>query len=325
MDSVRERAIDLWAYASDAESADSELAYTISNVPNPGAGVSIQGNRYVAIQPAGGWTGQTDVSVRVTDPGALSVTDDFRVTVFSTVKTWTGSSSQDWHTAGNWSPAGVPTAFHDVIIPETPADPIISKQDAVAESLTIRSGATLDLTDRQLSVEGLVTNNGTLIQTQSVSTGTTTPFLQITNRAGDEIGYYGLEITAAAVSAASVPGAQRTVEASQVRVSVSGNQTCFGRPTAVTRCYDIDSSSRLEATVRFYFREAERRGQELGALRLYRYDRVWRQEPGPYSHGSVDPAEALFVEVRGLDDFSPFALDTPGRKGSTLYFPFAAR
>jgi hypothetical protein len=325
MDSVRDRAIDLWAYASDAESADSELAFTISNVPNPGAGVSIQGNRYVAIQPAGGWTGQTDVSIRVTDPGALSVTDDFRVTVYSTVKTWNGSSSQDWHRASNWSPAGVPTAFHDVIIPETAADPIISKQDAVAESLTIRSGATLDLTDRQLSVEGLVTNNGTLIQTQSVSTGVATPFLQITNRAGDEIAFYGLDVTPDAVSATNMPDGVLTAQASQVRVSVSGNQTCFGRPTAVMRCYDIETGSGLEATVRFYFREAERRGQELDALRLFRYDGAWQQEPGPYSHGSVDPAEALYVEVNRLDDFSPFALDTPGRKGSTLHFPFASR
>jgi hypothetical protein len=74
-------AIDLWAYASDAESSDSELTFDIDNVPATGAGVSISGNRYVDISPATDWSGQTDVRIRVTDPGALSDTDTFRVTV----------------------------------------------------------------------------------------------------------------------------------------------------------------------------------------------------------------------------------------------------
>jgi hypothetical protein len=74
-------AIDLWAYASDAESPDSELMFAIDNAPASGAGVSISGNRYIDINPTTGWSGQTDVRIRVTDPGALWDTDTFRVTV----------------------------------------------------------------------------------------------------------------------------------------------------------------------------------------------------------------------------------------------------
>ncbi len=76
-----DNAIDLWAYASDAASPDSELDFTIDNTPNTNAGVSIVSNRYVRICPTTDWTGQTDVTIRVTDPGGLSDTDTFRVIV----------------------------------------------------------------------------------------------------------------------------------------------------------------------------------------------------------------------------------------------------
>jgi hypothetical protein len=81
VNSSQPAAIDLWAYASDVESSDSELTYQIDNVPAAGAGVSISANRYIDIYPAIDWTGQTDVRIRVTDPGAMSDTDTFRVTV----------------------------------------------------------------------------------------------------------------------------------------------------------------------------------------------------------------------------------------------------
>jgi hypothetical protein len=80
-----DNAIDLWDYASDAESPDSALTFSIDNTPNAGAGVSIDSNRYVDINPTLGWTGQTDVVIRVTDPGGLSDTDTFRVTVVESV------------------------------------------------------------------------------------------------------------------------------------------------------------------------------------------------------------------------------------------------
>jgi hypothetical protein len=76
-----DNAIDLWAYANDAESADSELTFTIDNTPDPSAGVSIDSNRYIDINPTPGWTGQTNITIRVTDPGGLSDTDTFRVEV----------------------------------------------------------------------------------------------------------------------------------------------------------------------------------------------------------------------------------------------------
>ncbi|HSM57233.1 MAG TPA: M4 family metallopeptidase [Candidatus Sulfomarinibacteraceae bacterium] len=74
-------AIDLWAFASDAEDAAADLLFTISNTPDPGAGVAIDGNRYVDINPEAGWTGTTQVIVQVEDTGGLTANSSFEVSV----------------------------------------------------------------------------------------------------------------------------------------------------------------------------------------------------------------------------------------------------
>jgi len=73
--------IDLYSYASDGESATSELTYTVEGPPPAGAGVWLEGNRYVHADPSPNWCGGTDVTVRATDPGGLWDTDTFRVAV----------------------------------------------------------------------------------------------------------------------------------------------------------------------------------------------------------------------------------------------------
>jgi hypothetical protein len=110
-------------------------------------------------------------------------------------KSWNGSISVDWHNHANWTPNGVPTAGDDVTIPIAPNHPRVYTNDAVVRNLTINSGVTLDLTNRTLSVEGALTNNGTLKQTIEVTAGQPAHFLRITNQAGTQTKYYGLEFT----------------------------------------------------------------------------------------------------------------------------------
>jgi hypothetical protein len=74
-------AIDLWAYAEDGQDPDTDLAFTIDNAPDPDAGVSIDANRYVDVNPTPGWSGETLVLIRVTDTGGLSDIGTFWVTV----------------------------------------------------------------------------------------------------------------------------------------------------------------------------------------------------------------------------------------------------
>ena len=81
INSSADNAIDLWAYADDAEDADGDLTFTINNSPAAGAGVTIDANRYVDINPASGWSGTTEVEIQVEDTGGLTDTDTFQVTV----------------------------------------------------------------------------------------------------------------------------------------------------------------------------------------------------------------------------------------------------
>ena len=110
-------------------------------------------------------------------------------------KTWNGSTSSNWHTAGNWTPSGVPTSGDTVLIPDTSNDPVVSSGSAAVEELTVQPDAILDLTTRTLTSEGAVTNAGTIKQTRQVSTGGTTEFLRIKNQAGTQTKYYGVDIS----------------------------------------------------------------------------------------------------------------------------------
>ncbi len=80
------------------------------------------------------------------------------VSVNPCLVTWTGTTSTDWSTASNWSPASVPTSSDNIIIPATGIT-----NYPVASSLTIASGKTTTInSNAQLTVNGTLTNNGTL-------------------------------------------------------------------------------------------------------------------------------------------------------------------
>ena len=76
---------------------------------------------------------------------------------------WTGAVSTDWGTAGNWSPAQVPTATDNVTIPDVANDPVVSSNQ-LANALTLTTGAVLTLADLSvLTVSGNITNNSATI------------------------------------------------------------------------------------------------------------------------------------------------------------------
>lgn len=76
-----DNAIDLWAYANDSQDNDSALTFTISNSPVISAGVTIDSNRYIDINPTSGWLGTTEVTVQVEDTDGFTDTDTFQVDV----------------------------------------------------------------------------------------------------------------------------------------------------------------------------------------------------------------------------------------------------
>lgn len=76
--------------------------------------------------------------------------------------TWTGSVNTDWGNATNWSCGTLPTSSTDVIIPSGATNyPTVNISNAVAKSVTINSGATLNGGTGNLTLSGNFTNNGT--------------------------------------------------------------------------------------------------------------------------------------------------------------------
>ncbi|UPT68647.1 MAG: hypothetical protein M0D57_08510 [Sphingobacteriales bacterium JAD_PAG50586_3] len=70
-----------------------------------------------------------------------------------TSRTWTGSSSTDWNTAGNWSPSGVPsTADHIVLNTASGNQPVLDANRNIT-NITVSAG-TIDVNGYTLTVTG---------------------------------------------------------------------------------------------------------------------------------------------------------------------------
>lgn len=91
MDIGTDNAIDLWAYSSDCETPDNNLSFSVFSTTNANAGVSIDGDRYIDINPTAGWEGTATITIQVTDSGGKTSTDSFQVTVENTPPEFSGS------------------------------------------------------------------------------------------------------------------------------------------------------------------------------------------------------------------------------------------
>jgi len=113
------------------------------------------------------------------------------------MNTWLGNSA-DWQTGQNWSRSASPVSTDWVVIPSSPSGgniPVLGS-DAAVRNLEIQPGANMDIGTHTLTVEDTLINNGVLRQTKnSVLSGSTTNFLNITNASGAQLKYLGLEIT----------------------------------------------------------------------------------------------------------------------------------
>lgn len=76
--------------------------------------------------------------------------DTVAVKVALDVARWTGAVSNNWHTAGNWNINRIPNIKTHVIIEAGKPSCIISQADAVAASIQVRPGATLNVTNNHL-------------------------------------------------------------------------------------------------------------------------------------------------------------------------------
>jgi hypothetical protein len=82
------------------------------------------------------------VIVRAQFSGNSNRTGNMYVDVNLTPLIWQGSSSTDWNTAANWSPAFVPVSTDEVVIPATASIPVLSTPVSV-RSITLKPHAEL--------------------------------------------------------------------------------------------------------------------------------------------------------------------------------------
>jgi hypothetical protein len=95
------------------------------------------------------------------------------ITGIAQIPTWTGSLNSDWQTAANWNTSAVPASTDAVIINNTANQPVLDSPKSVA-SLTINSGAVLNLGSYNLTVSGSFTGNSATVNNGSLVTGSAT-------------------------------------------------------------------------------------------------------------------------------------------------------
>ncbi len=179
------------------------------------SGFSGSGTTYTFnVTPAGNGTVTVNVPANVAQDAAgngNTAAPQYSITYAATVTatTWTGTSSTDWFTASNWTPAVVPTATIDATIPGTaPRMPLIASGSAVARNVNIGNGATLAMSDGMLDVNGNWTNNGAF-----VPTGGTVQFGSTAQPNGPSIGgssvtrFWNLTVNSGGVLLATAAGA----------------------------------------------------------------------------------------------------------------------
>jgi hypothetical protein len=175
--------------------------------------------------------------------------------------TYVSDQSGSWDNSTTWvgDPPMTPGPSADVTI--SSGDTVTLVDNSYAMTLTVESGAELDLAGNSLTVGGEVTNNGTMSQTLTVPNSTTTEFLRIQNVGGSEDKYLGVDITPS------------TGSMGLTTVAIRGNQVCTtdDQGDTVDRCFQITPSSSETADVRFHYLDSELDAENAATMQAWRW------------------------------------------------------
>ncbi len=188
-------------------------------------------------------------------------------------------------------------AFYDLQVASTDRALLFDHDLTMVHDLTVDAGATLDLASYDATVDGALTNNGTLRQTKAAPASATTDILRIRNSAGTADAYLGVAITPASGMG-------------DVTVEIQGNQTagCNSEDTLIHRCFDIAPATSASATIRFWYLNSERNGYDPANMQVWHWNgSSWDvQDNGGEVRGTVGSYE--YVEVDNVSSYSPFGL-----------------
>ncbi len=182
----------------------------------------------------------------------------------------------------------------------------------VKNNLTVNNGGHFALGTSSLAVDGALTNNGKLSQVQSVPASSTTQFLRIFDVTGGTAKYYGVDITPSSAMGSTT-------------VVIKGNQSACTTASAdplIHRCFEVNPGTAVNATLRYWYTEAERNGQAADALKLWHYNGggSWTEVGGPYSYSESGTActsgapagSACWFEAQNVSTYSPFGIGSGG-------------
>ena len=101
----------------------------------------------------------------------------FCAQVYGTTYTWIGTTSSNWATASNWSPAVVPTSTDDIIVNSSSSSTnnLMLDQNRTIKSLNISAGKTVNLGTFTLTLTSALTcssgnvNNGKITSTVPIA------------------------------------------------------------------------------------------------------------------------------------------------------------
>jgi hypothetical protein len=250
----------------------------------------------------------------------------------SAFNTWIGSEGTGWSTTGNWSRGSAPTSTDNVGIysytggnsPSTSGATTVNHLTIATDAtltcsgnltvngnLSIASGGTLDVRAYKISsIGGNLTNNGTLSdnETKSVTLGSPRTFLD------------GQSNNAAYMTSGNSDKPGNTTVTARIGSTIPANafgSTCPAASSSVKRYYNVtaDTSTGLDVTLRLYYDDAELNGNTEGSLDIYHCESgSWVKENSTYNRDST----SNYVEVTGVDSFSPFILSGGNPTAVTL-------
>jgi len=207
-------------------------------------------------------------------------------------------------------------SFYNLTVNSTDST-IFGGKVVVGNNLSIGANGVMNLGGNDVTVESTLTNNGTLKQTKTASSGSTTEFLRIKNAAGSTTKYDGVDITPTSADMGSTTA--------EIKGNQTGGCTNNASDALLLRCFKITPTNQESATIKFWYKNAELNGQTYNSLKLWHYSTSWTQVGSNYSYStSCGSGEDCWFQAENISTYSPFGVGSGSPPTAIELYSFTA-